>query len=620
MLIDNTLLLRDRFPEIRKYFREYEQDLQSDRISVIESKSGFKTLQYFTDDNKKVMVHSKYDPLREAERIISSHKEKINIDTHIFFYGIGMGYHIEKFRELFPNNTYSMYEPVPEIFLEVTKKKLIDNIITSKARNLYIDNHATQSENYLQEFSSNNRNVHVIVLPSYENIAKEKSTGFRKNIKKTILNRRSNLHTNFNFQKRWVINSLMNFGSVLNTPNIIKDIDHKQFIGKPALIVSAGPSLAEDMEYIKHIEKNNLAYIFSVGSAINSLIEYEVLPDAVCTYDPGEKNHLVFKKMIDNKIDHIPMVFGTSVGYEILNKYNGPKTHFITSQDKTSLYFLQDKLDLKNDLILDAPSIAVMTFQVLNKLGADPIIFAGQNLGYLYDRLYSEGIDYEHIPSTVDQKKLNNAITTIDVYGNEIKTNIGFNNMRENIELYADFYKSKTFINTTKGGAAIEGVQFQLIEEVIEKILTHPIEKENWFNSANSYNLDNFKEQHRKLQKSIDSFYKLLESFEHVLSYIARYSNSDKKVLLEKSLIQFDELYNSLNSNDYYKYFLSFYIRVQVEIMGNEIRRLNKESNSIVKGKEIEVLLSNFLKQCKLGHSELYPIINECLKELSMIN
>mgnify|MGYP001187642567 CR=1 FL=1 len=87
------------------------------------------------------------------------------------------------------------------------------------------------------------------------------------------------------------------------------------------------------------------------------------MPDAVCTYDPGQKNQLVFEKMIEKGINDIPMIFGSSVGYETLQKYDGPKVHFITSQDKTSMYFLQEQID-QNDLINDSPSIAVMMFQL----------------------------------------------------------------------------------------------------------------------------------------------------------------------------------------------------------------------------------------------------------------
>lgn len=614
MLIDNILFLRERYPSIRAYFSDHEKDLKLEQFETLNSRADCETIRYQSNDDKALMIHSMYDPIREADRIIASHQEKITEKTHVFFYGIGMGYHVEKFIELYPNNSYSLYEPIPEVFFEMSEHKELRNVINKNTSNLYIDRHNEETLAYLDEFSTSNEKIHLIVLPSYKNIVQEKYEQFHKNIKGTILHRRTNLHTDASFQKLWVMNSLINFETVLNTPNMLKDIDRAQFEGKPVLIVSAGPSLAEDIEYIRHIKENNLAYIFSVGSAINSLIEYDVLPDAVFTYDPGLVNHKVFEKMIAQNIDHIPMVFGSSVGYETLENYKGPKVHFITSQDRTSLYFLKDELDLEQDLILDSPSIAVMTFQILNKLGVGPIIFAGQNLGYLYDRLYSEGIEYDHIQSTMDEEKLEKALSTKDVYGNEIKTSIGFNGMRKSIENFAKFYQGTTFINTTKGGANIEGIPFQPIEDVIDSILTQSIEKNKWWDQANSYNQLDIEGHLEKLKSSMKEFSVILGSFEKVMESISLNTKIKKESKVLNDLVKFDKLYNRLVENRYYNDFLSFYIRTQVQFLGNEIKRLNGLTDVFVKGEEVVPLFTRFVEECRQGNRELKKLIDERIK------
>ncbi|MFD1173240.1 motility associated factor glycosyltransferase family protein [Oceanobacillus picturae] len=614
MLIENIMFLRERFPAIRNYFLQNSNEVNTERITALNAKTGVKTFHYESEKNK-FMVHSMYDPVREAERIIAKHSEKIKEDTHVFFYGIGIGHHILKFQQLFPDNSYSIYEPVPEIFLAMTKHVSLDSLITKKTRNLYIDNHDQENVGYLEEFKMNNKNIHIIVLPSYENIIKDKLDHFNRKVKDVVQSRRTNLGTNANFQKLWVMNSLLNFKEVLNTPNLLRDVDGKQFAGKPAIIVSAGPSLAEDMEYLRYIKENSLAYLIAVGSAINSLIEYDVLPDAVATYDPGLKNHLVFKKMIEKKIDSIPMLFGSSVGYETLKKFNGPKVHFITSQDKTSNYFLDEQLDMNQDIIIDSPSIAVMTFQVLNKLGASHIIFAGQNLGYLYDRRYSEGIDYDFIQSEVSTQEMEKAVTTKDVYGNEIKTNLGFNNMRVGIESYAKLYEGY-YINTTKGGALIEGVPFQPIEEVIEKHLIQPIEKTVWWDASNSYEQGKFDLQKDQLKQSINDFHEIMSQFEIVIKSMANKVKLRDKLSIENDFVQFDKLNAKLNRNVYYKNFLSLYVRVHVEYMTNELKLAIKEKDRLVRGDKIVRLFSNFIIQCLQGNKELEQLVHSSLGDM----
>jgi len=609
MHIDNTLFLREKFPGIRQYFLDHEKDLDLERLVISQSKSKVLTANYKLNENQEMMIHSSYDPIREAERLIKSHAEDLKAGTHVLFYGAGLGYHIEKFHELYPNLTYSIYEPLPEVLFKVSSEIKLERFICEKMKGFYLDRHDQETEEYLQEFQTENRNIHLIVLPSYENIAKEKKERFLEKIKVVILNRRSSLYTTANFQSRWIINSIVNFKKVLQTPNMICDLDSSEFQGKPAVIVSAGPSLAEDIEYIRYIKEKQLAYVFSVGSAVNTLLSYNIRPDAVFTYDPGEQNHLVFDKMVKQNINDIPMIFGSSVGYETLDCYKGPKVHFITSQDRTSLYLLEDQLDIENDLILDSPSIAVMTFQILNKLGASPIIFAGQNLGYLYDRLYSKGIEYEHISSEIDRDELANALVTLDVYGNEIKTNIGFNYMRESIESFAKASKKGTFINTTKGGAAIEGIPFKPITEVIEEILKRPVGINHWWSKENKYKKNLLQGKRTDLKQSIKDFYIIIEKLDKWLQTIKRGTQLKSKLQVDQSLIAFDHIYAELLENLYYKNFIGFSIRVHVEYITNEIRRINQEPDSFIKAIEITKSFGNFIKQCNTAGKEIEKYI-----------
>src|SRR5690625_55156 len=145
MLIDNILFLRERYPAIRTYFSDHEKDLKLEQFETLDSRAGCETIRYQSNADKPLMVHSMYDPIREAERIIASHQEKITEKTHVFFYGVGMGYHVEKFIGLYPNFSYSLYEPIPEVFFMMTKQRELKNIISKNARNLYIDQHIEET-------------------------------------------------------------------------------------------------------------------------------------------------------------------------------------------------------------------------------------------------------------------------------------------------------------------------------------------------------------------------------------------------------------------------------------------------------------------------------------------
>src|SRR5690606_2967005 len=106
---------------------------------------------------------------------------------------------------------------------------------------------------------------------------------------------------------RWILNSMKNFKEVLSTPNILLE-KRGAFKDKPAILVAAGPSLNEEIENIRYIKENGLAYIFSVGSAINTLMHHNIYPHAATTYDPTVKNQIVFEKVKEKEIIEIPMI------------------------------------------------------------------------------------------------------------------------------------------------------------------------------------------------------------------------------------------------------------------------------------------------------------------------
>ena len=108
-------------------------------------------------------------------------------------------------------------------------------------------------------------------------------------------------------------------------------------------------------------------------------------------------------------------------------------------------------------MVQDAPSIAVVTVQLLYALGFSPIILVGQNLAYKGKARHSEGIHYS---SEVTEKEMENGIWVKDVHGDEVLTNEGFNGMRQQMELYINSFPNINVINTTKGGAHIEGTSF----------------------------------------------------------------------------------------------------------------------------------------------------------------
>ncbi len=108
------------------------------RVEVLESKIGVPALQVEIND-KKMMLHSKYNPVQEAERFINSLREKIEEADHILFYGIGLGYHVKYFSTAYPEKLISAYEPIEEIATNSLKERAITEFPKDKLSHYIVE-------------------------------------------------------------------------------------------------------------------------------------------------------------------------------------------------------------------------------------------------------------------------------------------------------------------------------------------------------------------------------------------------------------------------------------------------------------------------------------------------
>lgn len=620
MLTDNIVFLKNNYPKLYERIKKEEaRDSQID-IVVEDTKNNQKTLRIKKED-KTCYLHSKYNPLREAEAIINKLEEKENIDenSHVIFYGLGLGYHIDVFVQRYPNTSFSLYEPSTSVF-----QYFLNNINLKKSSfkslvNIQCEFEPDVVEVFLDALLKNmNKKIIIMDLPIYENVFKEQYNNFFDKFNKLVKGKRSNLHTNYSFQKRWIINSMKNLKYVLSTPNIIVE-KQGAFKGKTAILVAAGPSLNEEIENLRYIKDNGLAYIFSVGSAINTLVNNDIYPHAACTYDPTAKNQMVFQIVKEKEIKDIPIIFGSSVGYETIENYPGNKYHMLTSQDTIAAYYLKDENSKTLNGVQDAPSIAVITLQLLYILGYTNVLLVGQNLGYRGKERYSEGISYS---SELTDNEIESGIWVKDVYGNEILTNETFNSMRNDIEAYIKLFTNMKVVNTTKGGAKIEGTEFIELKDIIEESLNEKIVDGNGLNglewNKTRYDKGYMLSQSNSMDKSYQDALKINKECSEILNKIEKAINNRNYDQAQKLYVKMNEVSNKLVNNDFYKTFIIPMNRVQYKILADNIEIINEERNPYEKGKKIVEKFRSIIDIATMDIEMIEPIYDEMKKSISI--
>lgn len=257
ILVDNIVFMKEKFPLMWEAYRDNEEKQDKTLVEVQPSKvENYPTL-CVTKDDRSYYIHSRYNPEREVASII----EKLNGDEfeHVIFYGVGLGYHITSFLEKYPHLTFSIYEPVPEVFNCFLTHFNLKDLPQRRLHEIVVETSPEDGKAFLLRIIKQiPKSILFLDLPSYKNTFPEKHSEFLTKFRDIVFNRRVFLVTDNNFEKRWVINSMLNFKHVLNTPNILVE-RAGYFKNKPAILVAAGPSLDYEIENLRHIKDNGLA-------------------------------------------------------------------------------------------------------------------------------------------------------------------------------------------------------------------------------------------------------------------------------------------------------------------------------------------------------------------------
>lgn len=621
IIAENKAYLMQKHPYTWQYLSQLNEITNiEENLFVEETRSGQPTI-LLMQENSKVYLHSKYDPSHEAEQLISQYEHGLDRYDHILFYGIGLGYHVEKFMDRYAEKEFSLYEPDVRVVMKFLSLFDLSRLPVEKLKKFYVEYVPAFSSLFLDDFVKNHPdNVLVVIHPAYERIFKEKTQNFISLYQEAASNQRMGLGVKLAYNILWTINSIHNFTKVLEVPNMIRD-KKEYFEGKPVIIVAAGPSLQYEIENLRKIKKERLAYIFAVGSANKALLSYGIKPDAVTSYDPNVHNVDVFKEIIDENIKDIPMIFGTSVGYKTVQLYPGPLLYMINSQDHLTPYYLQGDGIIENkEIIFDAATIAVITLQLLTKMNVSKIILVGQNFSYLNDQYYSQGINYE-LRSTflTDEDKRQQFIEIENVDGVKVLSDINQINGLKQMEIYINnIQKAIPVINTTVSGAKIQGTEFKKLEEVIQQDLVEPVVNERWCEKQEpSVNWFALQEQAEKMHEDFNKLDNQFKTAVRTLKKIESMYKLGKLNKLPQLFIKFDNAFTFLVENNFYKVFFQPIILLNHEHLArtvDEIRSeldLKKKAAMVVEEFGRLILL---IQACFMDISDLYIKLDQIIR------
>jgi hypothetical protein len=606
-LIDNILILKKRYPAIWNSLKPFMEKIGESPFKLRESKSGLPTLIY-EKDGESIFIHSAYDPRHEAEVFSRKLRESdTSAFNHVFFYGIGLGYHIEEFLSEHPDMFFSLYEPNPDAFCHFIMNRRLDDLPLRRLKSLYVPFKDTEAEgNTIDFFNRYHDRPFFVTLPAYERLFKEEYDKYKTFFTDAIGMILSNRYTTLAFEKRWTINSMLNFVTNLYNRNIFNH-EEGMFKDKPAILVAAGPSLEDEYENIRRLKEEGKAYIFTVGSAIKGLIKNGIEPHGAISMDPGEFTYLTFKEIIDNKITTIPHIYGTSVGFQAVRNYPGPQLFMTMDKDHVTPYFLKNDDGTPTGMVNDAPTVAITAFQLLCLQGFNPIILVGQNLGFRNSQNYAKGIEYEAAGGSEKRdhmataSEIANIKYTEDVYGEEMQTSKMYNLFRKSLEYVINLFPGRTFINTTRGGAKIKGTSFSELDSLMQDRLMERVVDEEWLEKIKlgGYDMKYLIARKKKMSTALMHLKRRLEEMEKVLSELKSHIEFRNKRRLQEDFTRLDKIFSGILKNDFYRSFISPLNMLETAIFGNGMALVHKEIFHPERAVHIVANFGRYVMECK---------------------
>ena len=382
-----------RFPALAKMFSlETESDIPASLpehlkapIEILESKQGLPTAK---DSGK--LLHSLYNPVREAEQAALSAHASVPDCSGCVFFSCGLGYSALSYAQKFPNDTLIIVENDPRYFFNalslvdwtpifshrnciIALGTGIDSVVSLIERTSGLK-HTVISENQAQSFHS-----------------KDYFAALRSLIERNKRKVEINESTLEKFSKLWLKNTCKNlhFLSELDGINIFKDSFPSDL---PVVILAAGPTLEEILPSLKKIKERSI--LIAVDTALRACLKSGVEPDFVVLTDP----QYYAWRHIAGLSSPSSILITESAAYPAVFRFDCKKILLCASLFPLGSY-VESKIGGKGSLVAGG-SVSTTAWEAARFFGAKKIYFSGLDLGYPGFQTHIKGSTFEEAVHT----------------------------------------------------------------------------------------------------------------------------------------------------------------------------------------------------------------------------
>ena len=389
--VANMRALWQHFPDIA---HRIDQIDELDLIDCEPSRQGPMTCKVLGAKEQAVYLHSRYDPLREADQwaagaeAAGAAQESVNSGQIPMCYvvdGFGLGYHV---RALWQRLAGEAFMVVCEENLPLLRTALewVDYSEMLASEQVLFLTRADREE----------------VLERLQGVGNMMMLGTVFTRSLTEVNRSfyaavHGLIGDFTSYMRSHMSSLV-ANSVVTCENVLRNLGayvcagtinswRGRFAGKPAVLVAAGPSLRGQLAELKRVRER--VVVIAVQTTLKPLLAYGIRPDFVTSLDYHEVSGRFFEGLTAEDLRGVTLVVEPKATWRVVEQYAG-RGRMVLLGNEFARLVLGASAD-SHDTLRSGATVAHLSLYWAEYIGADPIVMIGQDLGYTNNVYYSPG-------------------------------------------------------------------------------------------------------------------------------------------------------------------------------------------------------------------------------------
>ncbi len=158
--------------------------------------------------------------------------------------------------------------------------------------------------------------------------------------------------------------------------------------GKPAIVVSAGPSLAKNIELLRDPKVRDSMVIIAVQTVLRQLLDHGIKPHFVAALDYHEISKRFYEGITAEDVQGVRLIAEAKANPAIFEAFPG---EVLCVSDSILNDLIGDTLGKEMGTLESGGTVAHLCYYFARFLGCDPVIFIGQDLGFSDGQYYSAG-------------------------------------------------------------------------------------------------------------------------------------------------------------------------------------------------------------------------------------